>query len=227
MSTRISVTLCGAVALLVLARTAAYYARTDALALALVLAMAAALLGAMAELLARVGRASRLARELATLPRPATAAAIDGTSEPLRSFLRARLGQPGGAIGGASLAGYVVGLLVMLGLLGTFLGLFETLRGAREALTSSGDVEALRGSLAAPMQGLTRSFGTSAAGVSASAMLGLAAALTRRAELQFGQALATYSAEALAPLTVQMRQLAALEQVAAQGEAWPRIVSAL
>ena len=92
MSARIGVALCGAVALLVLARTAAYYARTDALALALVLAMTAALLGAIAELLARVGRASRLAGELAALPRPATLAAIDGSSEPLRSLLRARLG---------------------------------------------------------------------------------------------------------------------------------------
>ena len=39
---------------------------------------------------------------------------------------------------------YLLGLLVMVGLLGTFLGLFETLRGAREALGASGDVAALR-----------------------------------------------------------------------------------
>ena len=69
-STRIAVALCGAVALLVLARTAAYYARTDALALALVLAMAAALLGAMAELLARVGRASRARPRAGRAPSP-------------------------------------------------------------------------------------------------------------------------------------------------------------
>jgi hypothetical protein len=226
-SARVGVALCGAIALLVLARTAAYYARTDALALVLVLAMTVALVAALAELLARVTRASRLASELSAFPRPATQAAIDASSEPLRSLLRARLTNASGTPGAAPLAGYVVGLLVMLGLLGTFLGLFETLRGAREALTSSGDVETLRAGLTAPMMGLTRSFGTSAAGVSASAMLGLAAALTRRAESRFAQAFASYAAEGLAPMTMQGRQLAALEHVAAQGEALPRMVSAL
>src|SRR6202040_1346029 len=121
-----------------------------------------------------------------------------------RALLRAKIAGAPASAGSAVFTPYLLGLLVMIGLLGTFLGLFETLRGAREALTSSGDVEALRASLAAPMQGLPRSFGTSAAGVSASAMLGLAAALARHAESRFGQALATYAADGLAPLTVQM-----------------------
>jgi hypothetical protein len=229
-SAKTGIALSAAVALVVLARAAAYYAHTDPLALALVGVMAIALVAATFELLQRVGRADSLARELATLPRPATLAAVDGASVDLRPLLYSRITQSPAALAGAPFAGYVVGLLVMLGLLGTFLGLFETLRGAREALTSSGDVEALRASLGAPMQGLTRSFGTSAAGVSASAMLGLAAALARRTEARFAQALSAYAAVALGPLTVQGRQLDALERLARQGEALaalPRAVAAL
>jgi hypothetical protein len=226
-SAKIGISLSAAVALVVLARAAAYYAHTDPLALGLVVGMAIALVAATFELLQRVGRADALAGELAALPRLATLPSVDAASADLRPLLYARIAQAPAAIGGAPLAGYVVGLLVMLGLLGTFLGLFETLRGAREALTSSGDVEALRASLGAPMQGLTRSFGTSAAGVSASAMLGLAAALARRTEARFAQALSAYAAIALAPLTVQGRQLDALERLARQGEALPRAVAAL
>jgi hypothetical protein len=226
-SARVGVSLCGAIALVVLVRAAAYYAKTDPLALGLVVAMGVALVGAIGELLQRVRKADTLARELATLPRPAQLAAVEGASDGLRPLLQARLTHSAGSIAGAPLAGYVVGLLVMLGLLGTFLGLFETLRGAREALTSSGDVEALRASLGAPMQGLTRSFGTSAAGVSASAMLGLAAAIARRTESRFARALTVYAAGALAPLTVQARQLDALERLARQGEALPRAIAAL
>jgi hypothetical protein len=227
-TSRVTISVCGAVGLVVLARAAAYYARVDALALGLVAAMAVALVGSIAELLARVSRAERMTREVAALPRPATTAAVEGASEGLRPLLLARIAAtPGGGTGAAPLAGYVVGLLVMLGLLGTFLGLFETLRGAREALGSSGDVESLRASLAAPMQGLTRSFGTSAAGVSASAMLGLAVAIARGVEGRFGQVLSVYSSVALAPLTVQGRQLDALERLAKQGDAWPKAVIAL
>ncbi|WP_187345791.1 hypothetical protein [Sorangium cellulosum] len=115
----------------------------------------------------------------------------------------------------------------MIGLLGTFLGLFETLRGAREALTLSADVDALRESLAAPMQGLSRAFGTSAAGVSGSAMLGLGAVLVRRAEAGAAAALHAYAAGPLAALTVAGRQLAALEALARQGEALPAAAASL
>lgn len=75
---------------------------------------------------------------------------------------------------------YLVGLLVMLGLLGTFVGMVETLQGAVMALEGSTELEAIRAGLAAPIQGLGLAFGTSVAGVAASAMLGLNATLSRR-----------------------------------------------
>jgi len=75
---------------------------------------------------------------------------------------------------------YLVGLLVMLGLLGTFVGMVDTLSGAVLALQGSTELEAIRAGLAAPIQGLGVAFGTSVAGVAASAMLGLMSTLVRR-----------------------------------------------
>lgn len=75
---------------------------------------------------------------------------------------------------------YLVGLLVLLGLLGTFIGMVDTLRGAVLALQGSTELAAIREGLAAPIQGLSMAFGTSVAGIAASAMLGLNATLSRR-----------------------------------------------
>ncbi len=75
---------------------------------------------------------------------------------------------------------YLVGLLVMLGLLGTFVGMVETLSGAVIALEGTTELQAIRAGLAAPINGLSVAFGTSVAGVAASAMLGLISTLTRR-----------------------------------------------
>lgn len=75
---------------------------------------------------------------------------------------------------------YLVGLLVMLGLLGTFVGMVETLEGAVTALEGSTELAAIRAGLAAPMKGLGMAFGTSVAGVAASAMLGFISTLSRR-----------------------------------------------
>jgi hypothetical protein len=75
---------------------------------------------------------------------------------------------------------YLVGLLVMLGLLGTFVGMVETLQGAVLALEGSTDLAAIRSGLAAPIEGLGLAFGTSVAGVASSAMLGLNSTLCRR-----------------------------------------------
>ncbi len=75
---------------------------------------------------------------------------------------------------------YLVGLLVMLGLLGTFVGMVNTLNGAVLALQGSTELETIRAGLTAPIQGLGVAFGTSVAGVSASAMLGLISTLVRR-----------------------------------------------
>ena len=84
------------------------------------------------------------------------------------------------ALPGLALTPYLTGLLVLLGMLGTFLGMVATLQGTGLALENAADVDAIRASLAAPVKGLGLAFGTSVAGVAASAMLGLMSALSRR-----------------------------------------------
>ncbi len=56
-------------------------------------------------------------------------------------------------------------------------------------MEGAADLDAIRGSLAAPVKGLTFAFGTSIAGVASSAMLGLLSALCRRERLQAVQRL--------------------------------------
>ena len=113
----------------------------------------------------------RLDDWLATLPTP------------LQQPVRQRVEQGRGTLPGPALTPYLVGLLVMLGMLGTFLGMVVTFQGTVFALETSGDVGAMRAALAAPIRGLGLSFGTSVAGVAASALLGLMSALSRRERL--------------------------------------------
>ncbi len=98
---------------------------------------------------------------------------------------------------GPALTPYLVGLLVLLGMLGTFLGLVVTLQGTVLALQGSTDLASVRQALAAPVQGLGLAFGTSVAGVAASAMLGLLSALCRRSRLQATQRLDSLAARHL------------------------------
>jgi hypothetical protein len=65
------------------------------------------------------------------------------------------------------LTSYLVGLLVLLGMLGTLLGMMATLRGTGMALESATDLQAIRGSLAAPVKGLGFAFGTAGAALRA------------------------------------------------------------
>uniref|UniRef100_UPI00163FA306 DUF802 domain-containing protein n=1 Tax=Burkholderia sp. LMG 13014 TaxID=2709306 RepID=UPI00163FA306 len=84
---------------------------------------------------------------------------------------------------------YLVGLLVLLGMLGTLLGMVVTLKGTGAALESATDLDAIRASLIAPVKGLGFAFGTSIAGVATSAMLGLLSALVRRERIDAAQQL--------------------------------------
>ncbi len=102
---------------------------------------------------------------------------------PLRGPVRLRVEGNRTALPGPALTPYLVGLLVLLGMLGTLLGMMATLRGTGMALQSATDLQAIRGSLASPVEGLAVAFGTSIAGVAASAMLGLLSALLRRERL--------------------------------------------
>lgn len=117
----------------------------------------------------------------------------------LRGATRLRIEGQRVALPGLTLTPYLVGLLVLLGMLGTFLGMVATLRGTGIALESAVDIQAIRASLAAPVDGLGFAFGTSVAGVAASAALGLLATLSRRSRIQTAQELDTVLATTLRP----------------------------
>jgi hypothetical protein len=114
------------------------------------------------------------------------------------------------ALPGPVMTPYLVGLLVMLGLLGTFIGMVVTLRGAVLALEGTTELQAMRTGLAVPIQGLGLAFGTSVAGIAASALLGLAATLSRRDRLLAGRALDFQSATVLQEFSLPRQQAQAV-----------------
>ncbi|MEK8051109.1 DUF802 domain-containing protein [Ideonella sp. DXS22W] len=178
---------------------------------------------------------------LATDPAPADAAGLDAWLARLPAGLapsvRLRIAGQRVALPGPGLTPYLVGLLVLLGMLGTFVGMVVTLKGAVSALEATSDLAAIRAALTAPVRGLGVAFGTSVAGVAASAMLGLVSALCRRERLAVAQALDAAVAGALRvfhpahqrdqqrelqreqALRLQQQQVQALPDVAAQLQA--------
>ena len=119
----------------------------------------------------------------------------------LRQAVRLRVEGERAPLPAPTLAPYLVGLLVLLGMLGTLLGMMATLRGTGLALENAGDLGAVQNSLAAPVKGLAFAFGTSIAGVAASAMLGLLAALVRRERVAAVQRLDAKIATLLHPFS--------------------------
>ena len=133
-----------------------------------------------------------------------------------------RVGLPGPA-----LTPYLVGLLVMLGMLGTFLGMVVTFKGAVFALEGSTDLQAIRAALAAPIKGLGLAFGTSVAGVAASSMLGLLSALSRRERVDAGRLLDSRIATVLRPFSLAHQRQETYRALQVQATALPEVVSGL
>lgn len=129
---------------------------------------------------------STLSKALSVLPKTATSEtlSLDNWISQLHFSLQnaVRLRIEGERVGlpAPVMTPYLVGLLVMLGLLGTFLGMVVTMQGAVVALEGTTELEAIREGLAAPIRGLGLAFGTSVAGIAASALLGLISTLSRR-----------------------------------------------
>lgn len=142
----------------------------------------------------------------------------------LRPAVRGRIEGQARGLPGPALTPYLVGLLVMLGMLGTFLGMVVTFKGAVFALEGSADVQAMRGALAEPIKGLGLSFGTSVAGVAASAMLGLMSALARRERLEVVRALDACTATVLRPYSPAFQREASLQALQAQASALPQVL---
>jgi hypothetical protein len=145
----------------------------------------------------------------------------------LQNAVRQRIEGERGALPGLALTPYLIGLLVMLGMLGTFLGMVVTFQGVVFTLEGSADLQAIRSALAAPIKGLGLAFGTSVAGVAASAMLGLASALCRRERLRAGQMLDTRIATALRPWSRAHQREESFKLLQQQVHGMPELVDRL
>ncbi len=145
----------------------------------------------------------------------------------LRHPVRQRIEGERTALPGPTLAPYLVGLLVMLGMLGTFLGMVMTFKGAVFALETSSNLEAIRTALAEPIKGLGLSFGTSVAGVAASAMLGLLSAMTRRERLATVRLLDARIPTVFRPFSASHRRDETFQALQAQAHALPLIAERL
>ncbi|UBM08420.1 DUF802 domain-containing protein [Cupriavidus metallidurans] len=167
------------------------YAGTNALALAVTLLIGGFYVGGAFELRRYRQATATLPVALANLAAPPTSLGVwlDSLHPSLRNAVRLRVEGERVALPGPSMTPYLVGLLVLLGMLGTFLGMVGTLRSTGVALESAADLQAIRASLAAPVKGLGFAFGTSVAGVATSAMLGLLSTLARRERVQAAQML--------------------------------------
>lgn len=167
--------------------------------------------------------------------------ALEGLSEPLsdldewlrrlapglRNAVRLRIEGERASLPGPALTPYLVGLLVLLGMLGTFLGMVATLRGTGLALESATDLHAIRASMAEPVKGLGFAFGTSVAGVATSAMLGLLSALCRRERIGAAQWLDTKIATTLRSYSLAHQREERLRLLQRQTEVLPAVVDKL
>lgn len=145
----------------------------------------------------------------------------------LRNAVRLRVDGERVALPAPVLTPYLVGLLVLLGMLGTLLGMMATLRGTGLALGSATDLQSIRGSLGAPVEGLAVAFGTSIAGVATSAMLGLLSALCRRERLLGVQQLDTRIATTLHVHSQAWQRAEAFRLLQAQAGLMPALVDRL
>ena len=205
----------------------------NALALAVTVVIAVVYLIGFAELCLFRRVTATLGRAFAALPAEpsASAARLDQWLLELHPSLRHalrrhveghRVGLPGPVV-----TPYLVGLLVMLGLLGTFVGLVDTLRGAVLALEGTNELAAIRAGLAAPIRGLSLAFGTSVAGVASSAMLGLGSTLSRRDRLLLLPQLEAGVDAAFGALSLDHSRQAAFRALQGQAEALPAVADRL
>lgn len=160
-------------------------------------------------------------------PPPSLAAFLEPVHPSLRNSVRLRVEGERVALPGPALTPYLVGLLVLLGMLGTLLGMVMTLRGTGLALESASDLQAIRASLAAPVKGLSFAFGTSIAGVATSAMLGLLSALCRRERLEAAQQLDVKIATTLRVYSQSHQRDESFRLLQRQAEATPLLVERL
>ncbi|MGG1948895.1 DUF802 domain-containing protein [Trinickia sp. NRRL B-1857] len=205
------------------------YAGSNPLALAVTLLIGICYVTGALELRRFHQRTQSLSRAVAELSAPPASldAWLDRLHPTLRGTVRLRVEGERAALPGPSLTPYLVGLLVLLGMLGTLLGMVTTLRGTGAALDSATDLAAIHASLAAPIKGLSFAFGTSIAGVATSAMLGLLSALCRHERLEAARQLDERIATTLRTYSQAWRREESFRLMQRQADAMPALVDRL
>ena len=229
MMSRIFLTTAFALGLASIAWVGAGFAGTSWVALAMTAVIGGVYLLGAAELQRFRAVTSALARALANIPQPLANLGdwLGGLPPSLQNAVRSRIDGERVVLPGPALTPYLVGLLVMLGMLGTFLGMVVTFKGAVFALEGSADLNAIRSALAAPIKGLGLAFGTSVAGVAASAMLGLISAICRRERADVARQLDTCIATVFRPYGLVHQRQEAYQALQVQARALPQVVDRL
>ncbi|MFM0339236.1 DUF802 domain-containing protein [Paraburkholderia fungorum] len=205
------------------------YIASNPLALAVTMLIGACYLTGALELRRYSQATSTLAHAVTDLsgPPPGLGSWLDSLHPSLRNAVRLRVEGERVALPGPALTPYLVGLLVLLGMFGTLLGMVATLRGTGMALESATDLQAIRDSLAAPVKGLGFAFGTSIAGVATSAMLGLLSALCRRERIEVAQTLDMKIATTLRIYSQTHQREESFRLLQRQAEVMPTLVDRL
>jgi len=218
-----------ALGLVSIAWVGAGFLGSSAIALAMTVAIGGVYLLGAFELRQFRAASSGLAAALASIPQPLPAVGdwLGELPVSLRTAVRLRVEGERVALPGPALTPYLVGLLVMLGMLGTFLGMVVTFQGAVFALEGSTDLQAIRSALAAPIKGLGLAFGTSVAGVAASAMLGLMSAISRRERADVTRLLDTCMAGVFRPFSLAHQRQETFKALQLQAHALPGVADKL
>ncbi len=202
---------------------------TSAIALTMTLAIGATYLLGAQEIRRYSALTAALSLALADVPQPLTQLSdwLGRLPPALQSPVRSRIEGERSALPGLALTPYLIGLLVMLGMLGTFLGLVVTFRGAVFTLEGTADLQAIRSALAEPIKGLGLAFGTSVVGVATSAMLGLMSAVSRRERLQVVRALDAQITTVFLPFSLAHQRNETFKALQQQAGALPAVVNQL
>ncbi|MDP2252346.1 MAG: hypothetical protein Q8K14_18140 [Hydrogenophaga sp.] len=202
---------------------------SSAIALTMTLAIGATYLLGAQEIRRFRAHTAALGQALAEVPQPLAQLSdwLGRVPPALQGPVRARIEGERGALPGLALTPYLIGLLVMLGMLGTFLGLVVTFRGAVFTLEGTADLQAIRSALAEPIKGLGLAFGTSVVGVATSAMLGLMSAVSRRERLQVVRELDAQVATVFRPFSLAHQRVEAFKALQQQAGALPAVVNQL
>ncbi|PZO16861.1 MAG: hypothetical protein DCF26_10890 [Burkholderiales bacterium] len=218
-----------ALGLLAVVWIGAGFVGTSTLALVMTIAIGGVYLMGAQEVRRFRAATTALGQALADVPQPLAQLGdwLGRVPPALQAAVRARIEGERGALPGLALTPYLVGLLVMLGMLGTFLGLVVTFRGAVFTLEGTADLQAIRSALAAPIKGLGLAFGTSVVGVATSAMLGLMSAISRRERLDVVRQLDALTATVFRPFTLAHQRQQSLDALQQQAGALPAVVDQL